>query len=367
MLALSAYTGLGVKDYEHEESRRTADESATYSVVNPGDIVFNPMWAYKGAVAVSRLNHLGIVSPAYYVMRPSGAVDSRFLAYMLGTSRWREIYAAMARGLTTYDRSVKWDDLAACRIALPGDAGEQCAIADFLDVECARIAAVREETRAFGGDVRLGVATGLEERLLNIRQRFPLRKLSWDIELSGGFAFESEGFVHDAELGVRLLRGTNVTPTGTRWHDVVYWPHERRVEASRFELRAGDLVVGLNRPWVQGGLRSAIIGEDDLPALLLQRVGRLRPRAGRSLTMEYVRLWLQTSHFRHAVRDDAAVTFPMLEPDRLLAYRLPMPPRAEQDALVRRADSAHLRLRSLRRELDALDDDLESYRDALIS
>lgn len=132
MLSLSAYTGLHEKHYESEEDKRSLEDCAAYLVVHPGDVVFNPMWAFRGAVASSRLDYSGIVSPAYYVLRPGPDVEHRFLAYCLWSAPMRDLYAACARGPTTYDRSVRWEDLGGFHIPVPPLA-KQTEIADNLD------------------------------------------------------------------------------------------------------------------------------------------------------------------------------------------------------------------------------------------
>ena len=58
------------------------DKSA-YQLVYPGDIAYNKMRAWQGAIGVSR--HHGIVSPAYVVQRPHGAAEPRYLHYLLRT------------------------------------------------------------------------------------------------------------------------------------------------------------------------------------------------------------------------------------------------------------------------------------------
>ena len=46
------------------------EDKANYKLVRPGDIAYNKMRAWQGAVGVSRCR--GIVSPAYIVVRPRG-------------------------------------------------------------------------------------------------------------------------------------------------------------------------------------------------------------------------------------------------------------------------------------------------------
>jgi restriction endonuclease S subunit len=293
---------------------------------------------------------------------PYEEYESRFLYYALLGARWR-LDAHIDRAAHGTARVP--DSLYSERISVP-EPDSQRAIADFLDRESARIHELQQELQTMADDVAAHDLEVVERRLAVLRARYPTRKLAWDVAVLGGFAFKSAEFAHDPEAGVRLLRGTNVTPDGTRWEDVVYWPHERYAEAARFALRGGDLVVGLNRPWVRDRLRCAIITEADLPALLLQRVAVLRMREP-TLIAPYVRLWLQTRDFRQVAGDASAVTFPMLEPDRMMAYRVPRPPVEVQEQLVREATDEAACRRDLDEETRGLMSALSEYRGALIT
>ena len=91
--------------------------------------------------------------------------------------------------------------------------------------------------------------------------------------LQAGFAFKSSGF---AEAGDRLLRGSNVAVDSTSWSaDATrFWPIELRAEYSDYILRDDDIVIAMDRPFITEGFKVARLTESDLPALLLQRVGR---------------------------------------------------------------------------------------------
>jgi len=99
------------------------------------------------------------------------------------------------------------------------------------------------------------------------------------VDLDVGFAFKSSGFV-DAPAGVRLLRGDNVSLGRLRWQAPKYWPATCLQGLERYVLAPGDVVVAMDRPWITGGLKQAAVRLDDLPALLVQRVARLRARPG---------------------------------------------------------------------------------------
>lgn len=115
-----------------------ADESLPrYALLEPGDLVVNPMWLTGGSVAVSDMG--GAVSPDYRVFSLNRElVHPRFLHHTLRSVPYLEQYRLFVRADTTFDRRIQQGDLDNLLIPLP-PMDEQRRIADFLDDQVARI------------------------------------------------------------------------------------------------------------------------------------------------------------------------------------------------------------------------------------
>jgi len=96
-----------------------------------------------------------------------------------------------------------------------------------------------------------------------------------EVDLLVGFAFKSTKYTEAAD-GISLLRGDNIIQGSLRWDDVKRWSSQDVDHFSRYQLKAGDIVLAMDRPWVKAGLKHASIQEDDLPCLLVQRTACLR-------------------------------------------------------------------------------------------
>ena len=94
-------------------------------------------------------------------------------------------------------------------------------------------------------------------------------------DLLTGYPFKSDLYVSDVDAP-RLLRGDNVAQGAIRWNGVKRWGPEPSEKIEPYWLREGDVVLAMDRPWIEAGLKFASIREADLPALLVQRVARLR-------------------------------------------------------------------------------------------
>ena len=99
------------------------------------------------------------------------------------------------------------------------------------------------------------------------------------VDIQTGFPFKSKEYVDDPS-GVRLLRGDNIVQGKLRWEGVKRWPQADASNFGEYSLQADDVVLAMDRPWIEAGLKYAWITERDLPCLLVQRVSRLRGKNG---------------------------------------------------------------------------------------
>jgi type I restriction enzyme S subunit len=98
-------------------------------------------------------------------------------------------------------------------------------------------------------------------------------------EIDVGPAFASKSFSSEP-TGPRLLRGDNIAQGRLRWDGAKYWPSGLVAGYERFALSEDDVILAMDRPWIEAGLKQAVVRTSDLPALLVQRVARLRARRG---------------------------------------------------------------------------------------
>ncbi len=96
-------------------------------------------------------------------------------------------------------------------------------------------------------------------------------------EVISGPAFKSAQFKRPGE-GTRLLRGENIEPGALRWRDTRTWPDELLPGHEHLLVAASDLILAMDRPVISTGLKFAPVRVEDLPALLVQRVARIRPK-----------------------------------------------------------------------------------------
>jgi type I restriction enzyme, S subunit len=208
-------------------------------------------------------------------------------------------------------------------------------IADFLDRETSRIDQLIEKKE------RMVALLGEKQQLLiaaAIEHDGPQTKLGHHVSILSGYAFASENFSSDTD-DIRLLRGVNVSTGTIRWDDTVYWPKNMLSGLDRFELAGGDVVLGMDRPWISSGIRVAELTEQDAPSLLLQRVCRIKPLA--TLDKNYMKLLLASRRFlAHFEPILTGVSVPHISADQVAAFRFPLVDLSRQHAAAKSCGSA---------------------------
>ena len=105
-------------------------DRSSYKLVKPGDIAYNKMRAWQGAIGVS--TYRGIISPAYVVQRPREGNNPDFLHYLLRTPAFAKEAERNSYGITSDMWSLRPEHFKTIFSCLPPPE-EQNAIVRFLD------------------------------------------------------------------------------------------------------------------------------------------------------------------------------------------------------------------------------------------
>ena len=323
----------------------------------------------EGSVAVAmygatigRLGILGIaatVNQACCVFSDPKGIDARFWFYWLQMRRAHLISLGYGGGQPNLSQGL----LRSLRVPTPSST-EQEKIVAFLNRETARIDALMTKKERLV-ELLQEKRNALIARAISANSGGKDVRLGYYMDLLPGYAFSSPEFSHDPE-DIRLLRGVNVSTGTTRWDDVVYWPRTDIDRFSAYQLREGDIVFGMDRPWVGGGIRVAEISKGDLPSLLLQRVARLRAKTG--LAQSYLKLILSSPQFLAYFEPIlTGISVPHVSPGQILSFRVRLPEIHVQEVTCSHVWSQTERIDSMCEVLHASINRLSDFRSALIS
>ncbi len=161
---------------------------------------------------------------------------------------------------------------------------------------------------------------------------WPLTTLGEVADIAFGFPFASSTYTGDPG-GVRLLRGDNVAQGVLRWDGVKRWPKDLASGLDSYWLSEGDVILAMDRPWIEAGLKHASVEAADLPALLVQRVARLRG-TGRLLT-QFLRYVIGSQPFTEYVTSiQTGTAVPHISGGQIRSYQFRLPRLSEQQAIA---------------------------------
>ena len=327
--------------------RSFSDKKIIQKRLEPGDVLLERSGGGPskpvGRVAYFQANGTYSCSNFMQRLRPNlERVGGKFLAYELSYLHASSVTFRMQQA-TTGIRNLNYAEYLAYELAVP-PLSEQRKIAAILSSVDDAI----EKTQAVIDQVRV-VKRGLLQELLTrgwpeehtrfkktpigeIPENWHYAPLGTRTELQPGFAFKSQDFSPD---GDRLLRGSNVAVGRLTWpaDKTKYFPRERRGEVSEYVLQQDDIIVAMDRPFIAGGFKIARVTSSDLPALLLQRVGRFHKH--RELTPGYLWQLLQS----HCVETHLQITqkgtdLPHISKSEIEASICPFPPVEEQEQIA---------------------------------
>jgi type I restriction enzyme S subunit len=153
------------------------------------------------------------------------------------------------------------------------------------------------------------------------------------VDLVAGFPFKSAQFLGGDDDAIRLLRGDNVGQGALRWDGAKHWPEQEAANYGQFFLEERDVILAMDRPWIEVGLKYAWVRASDLPCLLVQRVARLRGING--LATDYLRYIIGSAEFTgHVNSITTGVNVPHISGKDIKRFRFRLPPQADQQQII---------------------------------
>jgi type I restriction enzyme S subunit len=357
-----------------------SDDGDNRKKVCRGDFVINSRSDRKGSSGASELD--GSVSLICTVMRPQEQVHTPFVHHLLRSQPFQEEFYRYGKGIVADLWSTNYSEMRNILLGMP-PLPEQNRIAAFLDQETAKIdalvteqeglmALLKEKRQAV---ISLAVTKGLNpkaamkpsgvEWLGAVPAHWKVGKCGFYLTILSGFAFPSTGFTED-ENDTKLLRGINVGVSRLKWDETVYWRRTPNDGLDIYEMQAGDLVIGMDRPLINEGIRAAKVKASDLPCLLLQRVASLK--TGELLNPDYFLGLLSSEMFvAHFSPDTTGVSVPHISPEQIYNFVIPVPPVTEQEAIAEFIAVEATKFDTLTAEAQRAIDLLQERRTALIS
>jgi len=154
---------------------------------------------------------------------------------------------------------------------------------------------------------------------------WPVAELGDHVDMQVGFPFKSAKFLDQSKHAVRLLRGDNIGQGLLRWDGAKHWPKAEVEAVTSYHVDQGDVILAMDRPWIEAGLKFAYVRPSDMPCLLVQRVTRMRGTA--TLETDYLRHVIASPAFTGYIKSiTTGVNVPHISGKDIKKFRFPLPP-----------------------------------------
>jgi type I restriction enzyme S subunit len=170
LLEVSINAGVVVREFSEDRIESTAADFNTYKVARQGDVVFNKMRMWQGAVGMAPED--GLVSPDYTVAAPTGALLSAYAGQLFRTEAFSAECARRSHGIVWDRLRLYWEGFRDIEVPLPSQP-EQSAIVAHIAAETAKVDALRtatERTIALLKERRAGLIAAAVTGAIDVRE-----------------------------------------------------------------------------------------------------------------------------------------------------------------------------------------------------
>ncbi len=376
ILEVSLKTGVRVRDFQNSTRKQVMSDLRKYKRAARGDVAYNMMRMWQGAVGVSPVD--GLVSPAYVVARPFADVEPRFFVALFRTGDYMAEIDNCSHGIVKDRNRLYWDQFKQILTPCPPP-DEQAAIVRFLDWANGRlerairakrkvIALLNEQKQAI---IHHAVTRGLDPTvplkpsgsswLGDVPQHWKAITLRMRYSVELGKMLDAKRIT--GRYSVPYLRNRDVQWDRVVTDDLPVMDIPPR-EFDRYTLRQGDLLV------CEGGQvgRSAFWAAQLAVCGFQKALHRVRCLDSNRDHPRFLFYQLQLAAGRGVFTADGNEnTIAHLTCEKLRRYRFHFPPYAEQIAIANRLDIELSQFRIATSRLEREIDLLREYRARLVA
>ena len=330
ILSVSIHSGVSKGELDEEtlgKKVRRSEDKSLYKHVYAGDLVLNMMRAWQGAIGVATIE--GMVSPAYITAIPDDAIYPTFMDCGLRRSQIIARMKNLSYGVTDFRKRLYWDSFIRVELYL-SSVSEQNKITTYfsrLDDLITLHQRKHEKLVTLKQAMLQRMfpqpdATTPEIRFKGFGGKWTKAELGNVASLLTGHPFEGKMFVSE---GVLLVRGMNVKRGYLDASRGIseYWPSVDGFEP--FLLEEDDIVIQMDGALI--GKSYAKIKKANLPALLVQRVTRVRCKA---ISCDFIYQYIQRNFLSYIRSAKTETAVPHLSLDDIRKFSVSLPDESEQ-------------------------------------
>ena len=325
--------------------KRIASKDISEYKVIPAGMLVQGIHMDEGNFGIQDIVPYGIVSPAYTVWTvDESVVFPKYIEMVLRSPRCIDYYRSKLNGTVNRRGHMSEGDFLGMQIPCPSIEEQKHVVTTMNQVKQVMISLTEEMT---------ALDQLIKARFVEMFGDVETNPMGWrkgslkdHASVIVGYPFPSEGYSSE---GIDIVGGYNLMQGYIQWEESKHWPSEEGFES--YLLHDNDIVMAMDRPWVNGGFKIARIDVDHLPAILIQRTACIR---GKDVEQEFLYYMLDSNRFAEHCNITGSLV-PHISNKDINSYQIILPPRDEQKrfaAFVSQVDKSKL---SIQASLDHLE------------
>lgn len=361
-----------------EEGFTVALQETGYQGIEPGDLVVHGMDGFAGAIGIS--DSRGKATPVLNVMDSSQ--NKRYLMYYLRALAYKDVFMSLSTGIRVRSCDLRWNKLAVLPFLVP-PLDEQGEIVAYLDDKIRGINATIEEEKKSIEDFKRWKSATISEAVLDSRSDKQKKQsgiewineipATWEVvRLKNIFSFgkglpitkenltdEGVPVISYGQIHAKYNPGTEVVD------DLLRYVSEAYVQSNPESLvHKGDFLFADTSEDTDGCGNAVYV---DREMVLFAGYHTIILRALRDCDNKYLSYLFKTDSWRSQIRSRVSgVKLFSVSKKILNTVTLILPPKNEQEEIVKELDIKCKKIDSLIDQKEALIIDLELYKKSLI-
>lgn len=339
ILTVSIHAGVSEGELDEDKLgkkvKRIADKTQ-YKTARKGDLVFNMMRAWQGAIGIVRSD--GLVSPAYIVAKPNEKIWPEYMDYCMKTPRMIHVIHRQSYGVTDFRLRLYWDSFTPITCQLP-TLPEQQKIATILSTQD-KVIELKEKLLAQKQQQK----KYLMQQLLTGKKRLPGFDRKWNYVKANEIFKSIVDKCHDGKLEVlSSTQDKGIVPRSQVDIDIKY--NENSLSTYK-KVCEGDFVISLRS--FQGGIEYSNYAGIVSPAYTVLR-------AIVKIDNGYYKQFFKSSNYIkrlnvavYGIRDGKQISY-----DDFGQIKIPVPPIEEQREVAKVLSTADHEIDLLQKSIEA--------------
>ena len=341
-LTISAQDGL-VDQRKYFNRQVASRDMSNYYLIKKGEFAYNKSYSEGYPFgAVKRLDYydIGALSTLYILFEITDKnISSDFIVSYYMTHLWyKEISKRAAEGARNHGLlNISTEDFFDSELNIPNSMEEQVKIGNFIKAFDKFITLHQRKLEK----LKLAKKALLQKLFPKNGSQFPeirfkgftdaweQRKFGELFILKSGVAFKLSEYT---KTGIPIINGESIKAGKISLEKVNYLPNEYQYKYQECLLFPGDIVLGLNRPIIDGELKISRIPSDIKTSLLYQRAGKIifKVNMEENFTYQLLSKEVLTFTIREAVGSDQ----PFITTTKLNKWDLYLPVKDEERRLI---------------------------------